>query len=196
MPNNDTQPKTPKSRRGMIALLTAAIVALGGAWSLQSFADSKTVQHIKVHAAGGSGWFAGKRHFAGWRRGRHEGFLDLSDTEVKAKLTRAMKHVAIEIDATQEQQDKIVALVSGTIKELRPVRDSMRSAAHEMREMLLSDTPDRSAMERLRAERLAEADRISKTLMNTLADVAAVLTPAQRKLLDERIKEHRGRHRG
>ena len=195
MSDNQSNPNPPKSKRGMIALVTAAVIALGGAWSLQSFAAPKAVQHMKVYAEGGE-WFKGKRHSAGWRRGRHENFLDLSDTEVKAKLTRAMKHVAIEIDATQEQQDKIITLVSGAVKELRPLRDSMRAAGQEMRELLLSDAPDRAAMEKLRAERVAESDRISKTLISTLADVAEVLTPAQRKLLDERIKEFRGGHKG
>ena len=75
------------------------------------------------------------------------------------------------------------------------MRDSMRAAAEEMRELLMSDTIDRAAMDRLRTERVAQADRVSKTLIDTLADVAEVLTPAQRKLLEERIKEFRG-HRG
>ena len=194
MSDQDTTPRKPRSRRGLIAIATAAIVALGGAWSLQSFAGSNTFQHMKVHAQSGD-WFKGARHKAGWRHGRHQGFLELSDSEIRAKLTRAMKHVAIEIDATQDQQDKIVELISGAVKELRPMRDSMRAAAEEMRELLMSDTIDRAAMDRLRSERVAQADRVSKTLIDTLADVAEVLTPAQRKLLEERIKEFRG-HRG
>ena len=185
--------KPPKSKRGLIALVTAAVVALGGAWSLQSFAGSKAVQHMKVHAESSGSWFSGKRHSVGWRREHRDDFFEMSDTEVKAKLTRAMKHVAIEIDASQQQQDQIVTLVSDAFKEVRPLRDSLRSTVEEMRELLLSNAPDRDALERLRAARLAESDRISKTLINTLADVAEVLTPAQRKLLDERINEHRGR---
>lgn len=186
----------PKSKRGLIALVTAAAIALGGAWSLQSFAGSKAVQHMKVHAESGGNWFSGQRHSVGWRRGHRDDFFEMSDTEVKAKLTRAMKHVAIEIDASQQQQDQIVTLVSDAFKQVRPLRDSLRATVAEVRQLLLSDAPDRSALERLRADRLAESDRISKTLINTLADVAEVLTPAQRKLLDERIKEHRGRHKG
>lgn len=188
--------KTPRSKRTTIALVTAAAVALGGAWSLQSFAGSKVVQHMKVHTENAGGWFNGKRHSVGWRREHRDDFFEMSDTEVKAKLTRAMKHVAIEIDASEQQQEQIVALVADAFKEVRPLRDSLRSTVEEMRELLLSNAPDRSAMERLRADRLAESDRISKTLINTLADVAEVLTPAQRKLLDERIREHRGRNRG
>ena len=183
----------PKSKRGVIALVTAAVVALGGAWSLQSFAGSKAVQHMKVHAESGADWFNGKRHSAGWRREHRDDFFEMSDTEVNAKLTRAMKHVAIEIDATQQQQDQIVALISGAFKEVRPFRDSLKATVEEMRELLLSSEIDRGTMERLRAERVAESDRISKTLIATLADVADVLTPAQRKLLGERIMERHAR---
>ncbi|MGI9464594.1 MAG: hypothetical protein ACR2OM_11670, partial [Aestuariivirgaceae bacterium] len=137
MSDNQTTPNKPKSKRGMIALFTAALIAVGGAWSIQSFAGSKAAQHMKVHTEDGAGWFTGKRHFAGWRHSRHQSFLDMSDTEIRSKLTRVMKHVAIEIDATQEQQDKIIALASAAVQELRPLRDNMRAAGKEMREMLL-----------------------------------------------------------
>ncbi|NNE23828.1 MAG: periplasmic heavy metal sensor [Rhizobiales bacterium] len=183
----------PKSKRRAIALVTAAVVALGGAWSLQSFAGSKAVQHMKVHVEDGGSWFDGKRHSAGWRRGHRDDFFEMSDAEVNAKLTRAMKHVAIEIDASQQQQDQIVALISGAFKEVRPFRDSLKATVKEMRELLLSSQIDRATMERLRAERVAESDRISKTLIVTLADVAEVLTPAQRTLLGERIMERHAR---
>ena len=199
MSDHQTNPNKPRSKRGMIAIATAALIAMGGAWSLQSFASSKTVQHMKVHTEDAGGWFSGKRQFAGWRHNRHHSFLDMSDTEIKSKLTRMMKHVAIEIDATQEQQDKIITLASNAVKELRPLRDSMRTTGHAMHELLLSDAPDRAAMEKLRVDRLADADRVSKKLMGTVADIAELLSPAQRKLLDERIKEFRGRkgwHRG
>jgi Spy/CpxP family protein refolding chaperone len=60
----------------------------------------------------------------------------------------------------------------------------------------LADSIDRTALEKLRAERLAEAEMISKNLVGALADVAEVLSPEQRKVLDERINEFRSLHRG
>ena len=76
----------------------------------------------------------------------------------------------------------------------------MRAAGKEIHDLLLADTIDREALEKLRAERLAEAGRISQNLVNAVVEVAEVLSPEQRKLLDERIREFRsmrGRwHRG
>ena len=124
----------------------------------------------------------------------------MSEAEIEAGIERMVKHVAIEIDATGEQQEKIIKLVTALAKDLQPLRDQMRAAGKEIHDLLLADTIDREALEKLRAERLAEAGRISQNLVNAVVEVAEVLSPEQRKLLDERIREFRsmrGRwHRG
>ena len=62
------------------------------------------------------------------------------------------------------------------------------------------DTIDRAALEQLRAERLADAELISKSLVGALADMAEVLSPEQREAFGERIDQfrsmRRGHHRG
>ncbi|MGI9463965.1 MAG: Spy/CpxP family protein refolding chaperone [Aestuariivirgaceae bacterium] len=186
--------KPLKSPRKLAAIAVATAVALGGAWSVQSFAGSTTAQHMKLIASDSTGWFGGRYHQAGWRGKRDDEFFDMSDAEIDAKITRAMKHVAIEIDATQEQQDKIIDLVTAAVKQLKPLRSSMLDARDEARDLLIASTIDDVALERLRAERLAQVDRISKTLVDAMAQAAAVLTPEQRRILDERIAEHRAKH--
>jgi Spy/CpxP family protein refolding chaperone len=52
---------------------------------------------------------------------------------------------------------------------------------------------DRAALEALRAEQLALADAASKRFIQALGDAAEVLTPEQRRNLDERIRELRER---
>ena len=124
----------------------------------------------------------------------------MSDAEIEAKIERMVKHVAIEIEATAEQQEKITTLVNMVAKDLKPVHEQMRAAGKEIHDLLMADTIDRTALEQLRADQLAEADRISKSLVNAVADVAEVLTAEQRNVLDERIKQFRfmgkGWHRG
>ena len=71
------------------------------------------------------------------------------------------------------------------------MRDEMRAAGRQAHELLLGDRIDRTALEAMRTERLAETDRISKTVVSTIADIAEILTPGQRQLLDERILEMR-----
>ena len=124
------------------------------------------------------------------------GSRDWSDAEIEARIERMVKHAAIEIDATQEQQEKITALVTAVAKDLKPVQDRLHATGKELHDLLLANTIDRAALEQLRTERLADAERISKNLVSALADVAEVLSPEQRKLLDERINQFRSMHRG
>ena len=175
-----------KGNRRVIALVTGAAIAIGGAFGVQAFADSKAYQHWKVSAGYSSGWHGGD----------HKRFADWSETEIEARIERMVKHLAIEIDATEAQQEQITALVTAVAVDLQPVRDRMRATGAELHDLLLADTIDRTALERLRAERLADAERISKTLVGALADVAEVLTPEQRRVLDQRINEFRSMHRG
>jgi len=172
-----------KGNRKVIALATGTVIVIGSAFGVQAFADSKTYGHMKLYAS----------NFGG---GHHKRFADLSDADIEAKIERVVKHAAIEIDATQAQQDKIVALAMAVAKDMKPVHGRMRATGKEIQELLLADTIDRSALERLRAERLADAEQISKDLVSALADVAEILSLEQRKVLNERIEQFRSRHRG
>ena len=175
-----------KGNRKVIALVTGTAIAMGGVFGVQALANSKTYEHMKLNAGFSSGWHGGD----------HKRFADWSDADIEARIERMVKHAAIEIDATQAQQEKITALATAVAKDLKPVHDRMRATGKELHDLLLADTIDRAALERLRAERLADAERISKNLVGALADVAELLSPEQRKVLDERINEFRSLHRG
>jgi Spy/CpxP family protein refolding chaperone len=176
--------------RKVIALATGIAIATGGIYGAQAFANSNTYGHMKLYAS----------YNGGGHGGHHKDFAEISDAEIEAHIERVVKHAAIEIDATQEQQEKIITLVTAVAKDLKPVHDRMRATGKEIHDLLLADTIDRAALETLRAERLADAEQISKNLVSALADVAEVLSPEQRKVLNERIEQfrsmRRGRHRG
>jgi len=187
---NQTTSGLPRTGKGrVIALITVAAIAVGGAFGVQAVADSKTYQHIKVAA----GWHDGGH--GGWRHGGPGRFSDMTEAEIADRITRMVKHVAIEIDATDAQEEKIIALVTAVARDMMPLRDSMHAARAEIRDLLLADEIDRAALEKMRAARIAQADEISKTLVNAVADVAEVLTPGQRRILEERMREFRGMHR-
>ncbi len=175
-----------KGNRKVIALVTGPAIAMGGVFGVQALANSKTYEHMKLYAG-----FSG-----GWHGGDHKRLADWSDAEIEARIERMVKHAAIEIDATPEQQEQITALATAVARDLKPVHDRLRATGKALHDLLLADTIDRAALERLRAERLADAERISKNLVGALADVAEVLSPEQRKLLDERINQFRAMHRG
>jgi len=182
-------------RNKFVAVIAGAALLVGGSFGMQAIASSKTFQHFKL-AANDTSTYSAKVENAGWshgdRGGRHGRFAKMSDEEIEKRVTRLVKHVAIEIDATEEQQTKIAALVSAIAKDMKPMHQNMRAAGKQVHELLVKDAIDRNALEKLRAERLAEVDLMSKNITNALADVAEILSPQQRKLLDERIKEFKG----
>jgi protein CpxP len=181
-----------KANKKTVAIATIAALGIGSIFGVQAFADSKTYAHMKQFGAGEYG--------RGWGRGHHGRFADMSESEMQAHIERMVKHVAIEIDATPEQTGKITVLLTSLAKDVKPLRDDMRATGEQIRDLLLSDSIDRAALEKVRAERLAEAERVSKNLVDTVADIAEVLTPEQRKVLSERMEEFRGMrgrwHRG
>lgn len=173
-----------KGNRKMVAIAVGTVVAVGTVFGVQAVANSKTGAHLMLASDGGS-WH-------GHRRGR---FFDMTDAEIEKKIDRIVKHVAIEIDATPDQQDKITKLFVAVAKEVKPIRGEMRASGRRMRELLLADKIDREAMEKIRAARLADAERISRSVVNAISDAAEVLSADQRRLLEQRVEEFRSMRR-
>jgi protein CpxP len=100
---------------------------------------------------------------------------------VDARADRMIRHLAVEIDATNEQQDKLKAIVHDTVKGVLPVREKMLAAHATARELLTQPTVDRAALERLRADQIATHEAVSKQVVQAVADAADALTPEQRR---------------
>jgi len=109
-------------------------------------------------------------------------------------VERMVKHLAIEIDATPEQQEKLIVLAKAAAKDLLPLRQKMRTAGQDATALLTAATIDRAAIEQLRAARLRSIQQASTQVSELLADAAEVLTVEQRKDLADRVAEHR-KHR-
>ena len=136
---------------------------------------------IKAFAHGGYG---------GWHRG---GFAagPLDPAAVDEHLERMLKHLYVEIDATDEQKQRLAPIVKQAAKDLLPLREKMQAARKQAIELLTGDTIDRGAIEALRAEQLQLAEQASRRIAQSLADAAEVLTTAQRKELAARVEKHR-----
>jgi Spy/CpxP family protein refolding chaperone len=110
-------------------------------------------------------------------------------------LDRMLKHLYVEIDATEAQRQKLEPIIKQAAKELMPLRQKVREARRQGMALLAAPSIDRGAIERLRVEQIAAADDASKRFVRALADVADVLTPEQRKTVAARVEHRRGRHR-
>jgi Spy/CpxP family protein refolding chaperone len=122
----------------------------------------------------------------GWHRCGYSGAMD--PAAIDQHIDRALKHLYVEIDATEEQKQKLEPIVKQAVKDLLPLREKARSTRKQAIDLLAADTIDRGAIEALRAEKLQLAEQASKRFAQALADVADVLTPAQRKQIAERME--------
>src|SRR5262249_48539932 len=103
------------------------------------------------------------------------------------RADRGVRHLAIELDATPEQQQKLEAIVKSAVTDLAPMRDKVRTTHQRVRELLTAPTVDRAAIEKLRAEQVATMDTLSKRIAQAAADAADVLTPDQRRKLGDML---------
>lgn len=131
--------------------------------------------------------------WGGWHRG---GFMHaaLDPAEVEERLDRMLKHLYVEIDATEAQQQQLAPIVKAAARDLLPLRGRMRDARRQALVLLSQPSIDRGALETLRAEQIQLVEQASQRLTGALADVADILTPEQRRALAERIGRRHGRH--
>lgn len=102
-----------------------------------------------------------------------------------------------ELDLTDEQEDKIFAIMDNVRSEARPLMREFRDTREDLAQLLGAATIDKAAVEALRADRVAKADEASKKLTEALVSAAEVLTPEQRakaiEMLDEGPRGRGGR---
>ena len=154
-----------RGRRGtfLIALVAVALVAgITGNLLSKAFGQGNSWHHISWHDGG---VFGGP----------------LSPAQVDDRIDRMSKHIAIELDATADQQVKIANIAKAAVADLRPLHEKAHAARTQAVTLLTAPTIDRSAIERLRAEQIGLAETASKRIAQALADAADVLSPEQRR---------------
>jgi Spy/CpxP family protein refolding chaperone len=136
----------------------------------------------------GSALVVGAGAFAVDRHANQHSAIDAS-----AHAERMLKHMYVEIDATDAQKAQIEPLVKQAMQDLKPLHTQLHGAHAQALQLLTQATIDRAALESMRAQNMQLADQASKRLVQLVADIGDVLTPAQRqKLADHLGKLHGG----
>jgi protein CpxP len=161
-------PNPRRGRRGTLAIALIAVALVAGV----------TGNLLSTAFGQGFGWHAG-----GWHGGPWGG--PLTPAQIDDRIDRMTKHMAIELDATADQQARIAAIAKAAVADLRPLREKAQAARAQGLALLTAPTIDRSAIERLRGDQLALAETASKRVAQALADTAEVLNPEQRKKVAE-----------
>ena len=135
--------------------------------------------------AAGAGALAVERHMGGSH----------AAVDASAHAERMLKHLYVEVDATDAQKAKIEPLVRQAMQDLQPIHSQLRGAHAELLTWLGQPTLDAGALEAMRVQKLQLADQASKRLVQLIADVGEVLTPEQRNKLAAHLgKLHERRH--
>jgi len=168
----ETQDSKPEKRRRFFkrAAIATLIGGIAAGIGFKAYAQG-----------GGCGWL--RSGFAG-------GPLDAAAFD--EHIDRRLKHLYVEIDASDEQKQRLDPIVKQAVKDLLPLRDKARTARKQAVDLLTAETVDRAAIEALRAEQLQLAEQASRRVVQAFADVAEVLTPAQRKEIAARMEKYRG----
>jgi protein CpxP len=126
----------------------------------------------------------------------HQGMMMMDGThsaaEVSAHVDHVLKHLYVEIEATDAQKAQIDPLVKQAVTDLVPMHAQLQSARAQATQALTQTTIDRGSLESARVAHLQFADQASKRIAQLIADVGDVLTPAQRKLLTDHLEHLHG----
>lgn len=117
----------------------------------------------------------------------------ISPAEMEERIERFIKHVAVEVDATPEQTEKLTTIAKSAARDLAPLRAQGAEMRKQGIALFSAPTVDRDAVEQLRVQRMQHADATSRRITQALTDAADVLTPEQRKKAAARAARWRGR---
>jgi periplasmic protein CpxP/Spy len=139
-------------------------------------------------ALGGLGLLGAQAQAQGWRH-------HLDPEEMSRRLEWRISRLIKDVGGTPEQKNRLLAIWTAALTDLRPLREQMRQARRAGLELLAATVIDRRALEQQRVTQMQLADARSKRMVQAMADAAEVLTPEQRLKVADRIKRRMERHR-
>jgi len=135
-------------------------------------------------ALGGLGLLGVQAQAHGW--GRRE---RLDPEEMARRLDWRIGRLVNDAGGTPQQKDRLVAIATAALAELRPLREQARASRRRGLELLAAPSVDRIALEQLRVTQMQLADARSRRMLQAMADAADILTPEQRTKVAERLKQ-------
>jgi protein CpxP len=173
--NNLSSPRP--GRRWAIAAAAAMVIA-AGSWT--GLSQAQAAGESKDPRAGGHYQMHGERG-------------EMTPERSAKRIDRMIERLLS--DGTPEQKAKVRTLANAAATDLMPLRKQRREAHQQGMTLLAQPSVDRAALEQVRATEMQLDDQTSKRMTSALADIAEVLTPAQRVRVAEQLAQ-RGKHHG
>lgn len=144
-------------------------------------------------------WFAGLAAVGGLAllgaQARAHAWGRLDPEERARRMEWRIGRLVEEAGGTPQQKDRLVAIATAALADLRPLREQVRESRRRGLELLATPVIDRRALEQVRATQMQLADATSRRTVQAMAEAAEVLTPEQRLKVAERLKQRMDRRR-
>jgi protein CpxP len=111
-------------------------------------------------------------------------------------IERGVERLGWATDASTEQKTKINAIAQKAADDIFALRAKHLEARKQVIDTLAAPTVDRAKLEALRADQMKLAETATKRATDAVADIADVLTPAQRADLGQRVERWQRWFRG
>jgi periplasmic protein CpxP/Spy len=121
--------------------------------------------------------------------GRHHA-RPSSPEELTKHMERGLEHLLDDLDASDAQRAQATRIAEQRAPALFSLMGEGRALRQHAKAVLLADSLDQQALTSLRSEFDAIYARAADQAFAGLGDLAAVLTPAQRRELAERLARH------
>lgn len=170
-------PKRVKSPRTLARWMGAGVMALAAGLTLP--------------AAAQPGPGMGRPGMDGPHGGPGMGGPDMMVMGDPAHIGRGVDRMLDGLGVSDAQRSQIQQIVQAASTEMRAQHEAGRALRDKGLQLLTAPTIDATAAEALRQQMQVQHDQASKRMLQTLIDVARVLTPEQRAKLGERMKLRR-----
>jgi len=178
-PTPSVQP-APRPRRLRRFLFASALLLTGG-----------VIGAVIAGPVRSQGWYGPPMHHG---FGHHQDFGDRMFSP--GRLERGVERLGWVADASSEQKQKIYTITQKAADDIFELRAKHLEARKQLVETLVAPTVDRARLEALRADQMKLAETATKRVADAVADVAEVLTPAQRADLARQFERWQRWRRG
>src|SRR4051812_22606463 len=111
-------------------------------------------------------------------------------------IERGVERLGWITDASSEQKTKINAIAQKAADDIFALRQKHLEARKQILDALAAPTVDRTRLEALRADQMKLAETATRRISDAVADIAEVLTAAQRADLGQRVERWQRWFRG
>ena len=101
--------------------------------------------------------------------------------QMDQRMERMVERIFTRVGASEQQKAKAREIVKASSAEMASLFKGHEDGRQEMIALLSADTIDRDRLEQHRVAHHAQMEQMSKAMTRTLADLAEVLTPEQRR---------------